>query len=76
MTSPVHVPSSCDLSDEDLERYMKGHVRDKAEVTRMEDHLVDCSACAERSEAIADYLCTLKETRQPLVRERAREAGR
>jgi hypothetical protein len=56
-----HPPNSCEFSDEDLERYLMGHIRDKAEVTWMEDHLLGCPACAERSEIIADYICTMKE---------------
>ena len=36
-----------------------GHVRDEVEVTRMEIHSPGCPACAERSESIADYICTM-----------------
>jgi anti-sigma factor RsiW len=75
---PLHadVSDSCQLSDDDLERYLLGHVRDKAEVTRMEEHLLVCPACAERSEAIADYIRTMKEALRQFEREFAREARR
>jgi hypothetical protein len=53
-----------------------GRVRDKAEVTRMEDHLLGCPACAKRSLVISDYICTMKEALRQFEREFTSEAHR
>lgn len=37
----------------------------------MEDHLLGCPSCVERSEAIADYICTIKEALRRFEREDA-----
>ena len=76
MLPHTHTSLSCELSDEDLERYLMGHVRDEAVLTRMEDHLLGCPSCAERSEAIADYICTMKEALRQFERESSIDASR
>jgi hypothetical protein len=61
MTRHADNSSLCELSDEDLERHLMGHVPDKAELTQMEEHLIGCWACAKRSEALADYIAMMRD---------------
>jgi hypothetical protein len=42
------------LSDDDLERYHLGMVKDD-ELAALEEHYLGCSPCAERAEEAADY---------------------
>lgn len=44
------------ISDHDLERYHLGMVKDEHELTSLEEHLLGCGACADRAEAVADYV--------------------
>ena len=44
------------LSDDDLERYAMGAVKDEAELAAPEEHLLACSQCIERAEATDRYV--------------------
>ena len=44
------------ISDHDLERYYLGMVTDESELAPLEDHLLACPACAQRSEETQDYV--------------------
>lgn len=70
MTRHAHL-ASCELSDEDLERYLMGRIQAGAELAQMEEHLITCPACAERAQAMADYIATMREALRRLEREDA-----
>ena len=44
------------ICDHDLERYHLGMVKDEAELTALEEHLLWCGACVDRTEAAAQYV--------------------
>ena len=44
------------ICDHDLERYHLGMVKDEAELTALEEHLIWCGACVDRAEASAGYV--------------------
>src|ERR1039458_8604481 len=44
------------ITDHDLERYHLGMIVEETELASLEEHLLACSACAERAEATADYI--------------------
>ena len=44
------------ICDHDLERYDLGMVKDEAELTAAEKHLLWCGACVDRAEASARYV--------------------
>ena len=66
-TGHAHTFTSCDLSDEELERFLMGCVMDKAELSRMEEHLAHCPAWTKRAEWLADNICTMKEAQRLLA---------
>ena len=47
------------LSDEDLERYHLGMVRD-TELTTLEEHVIACGYCAKRAAEAAAYVDTMR----------------
>ena len=48
------------ISDHDLERYHLGKVIQEGELRPLEEHLLTCQACAERAEATANYIDTMR----------------
>jgi anti-sigma factor RsiW len=38
------------ISDDDLERYCLGRIKDQAELAPLEEHLLACPTCVERAE--------------------------
>lgn len=48
------------ISDHDLERYHLGMVVDEAELAPLEEHLLCCPKCVERSEECADYVDAMR----------------
>jgi hypothetical protein len=44
------------IDNHDLDRYHLGMVKDEAELTALEAHLLWCPACVKRAEEAADYL--------------------
>ncbi len=48
------------ISDHDLERYHLGMVVDEEELGPFEEHLLACSECAERAEASAVSVDTMR----------------
>ena len=48
------------ISNEDLERYCLGWIKDEAELAPIEEHLLACSECVERAEqeqCVLDLMC-------------------
>jgi hypothetical protein len=48
------------VSDEDLERYYLGMVKDESELTPLEEHLLACPQCVARAEASQDYVDAIR----------------
>ena len=48
------------ISDHDLECYHLGMIRDEAELTPFEEHLLSCAECAERAEETAESVDTIR----------------
>ena len=48
------------VTDHDLERYHLGMIVEEAELAVLEEHLLACSACAERAQATADYIDAMR----------------
>jgi hypothetical protein len=48
------------ITDNDLERYHLGMVRDEAELAPLEEHLLACPRCVERAEESADYVDVIR----------------
>ena len=48
------------VTDHDLERYHLGMIVEETELAALEEHLLACSACAERSQATADYIDAMR----------------
>jgi hypothetical protein len=48
------------ISDDDLERFILGMVKDEAELERLEQHLLVCAECIERAEQSRKYVLTMK----------------
>jgi hypothetical protein len=44
------------ISEHDLERYYLGMIKDEAELAPLEEHLLWCSKCIERAEAVDSYV--------------------
>jgi hypothetical protein len=38
------------ISNDDLERYLLGMVKDEAKLAQLEEHLLVCAACIERAD--------------------------
>jgi len=66
MTDAAHI------SDDDLERYAMGAVKDKGELAALEGHLLVCGQCIEGAERNEAYLKTI---RAALERRLARGKG-
>lgn len=76
MSQYTRISPPCEFSDEDLERYLMGRVRNKRDLTQVENHMIDCGACAHRADAIADYIHTMKEALRQVDGECSRDPGR
>lgn len=48
------------ISDDDLERYVLGMVKDEAELEPLEQHLLVCAECIDRAEETFHYVGTMK----------------
>jgi anti-sigma factor RsiW len=48
------------VTDHDLERYHLGMIVEETELAALEEHLLACSACAERAQAAADYIDAMR----------------
>ena len=48
------------VTDHDLERYHLGMIVEETELALLEEHLLACSACAERAQAMADYIDAMR----------------
>ena len=48
------------ITDHDLERYHLGMIVEETELAALEEHLLGCSACAERAQATADYIDAMR----------------
>ena len=49
------------ITDHDLERYHLGMIVEETELAPLEEHLLACSACAERAEATANYIDLIRQ---------------
>ena len=54
--APVGLNGMSHLSDEDLECYHLGMIRDEAELAPFEEHLLACGHCTTRAAEVADYV--------------------
>ncbi len=54
------MPSLEHISDEDLERYHLGMVRDELERAHIRGHLLLCSECANRAKNTANYVNAMR----------------
>ena len=52
---------STHISDNSLELYLLGHIPDEVELARVEEHVIACTACRMRAEAMTDYITTMKD---------------
>jgi anti-sigma factor RsiW len=48
------------ISDEDLERYHLGMVKDEAALAPLEEHLLACPQCVTRAEASQNYVGAIR----------------
>jgi anti-sigma factor RsiW len=48
------------VTDHDLERYHLGMIVEETELAALEEHLLACSACAERAQATANYIDAMR----------------
>ena len=48
------------ISDDDLERYAMGAVKDEGELAALEEHLLVCGQCIERAEKTEGYIETMR----------------
>ena len=48
------------ISDDDLERYAMGTVKDEGELARLEEHLLVCGQCVDRAEKNEAYVKTIR----------------
>ena len=53
------VSLSCDLSDDELERYVLGRTATGEELMQVEQHLVSCPVCADRADMMTDSIAAL-----------------
>ena len=60
------------LSDDNLERYAMGAVKDAGELAALEEHLLACGWCIDRAENTEGYIGTM---RAALGRLQARRDG-
>jgi hypothetical protein len=54
------MPDDDHISDEDLERYPLGMVKDETELAPLEEHLLVCAACIERADETRQYVGTMR----------------
>jgi len=55
-------------SEDDLERYAMGVLRDQYELASLEEHLLACPTCVARTEALEDYVWKIRPSlRQSLI---------
>jgi hypothetical protein len=59
---PMHQKSMdwIHVSDHDLERYYLGMVTTEGELAALEEHILACSPCVERAEAVQDYVDAIR----------------
>jgi len=48
------------ISDEALERYVMGAVKDEGQLAAMEEHLLVCAQCIGRADEAQEYVGTMK----------------
>ena len=48
------------IDDHDLERYHLGMVKEEAELAALEEHLLWCGPCVDRTEAASQYVDTVR----------------
>jgi hypothetical protein len=48
------------ISDDDLERYYLGMIKDEAELAPLEEHLLWCHECVDRAEAAEAFVDAIR----------------
>jgi len=48
------------ISEHDLERLMLGMVKDEGELERVEEHLLVCAECIDRTDEAREYIQTMR----------------
>ena len=56
----THMPDTSHISDDDLDRYATGVVRDEQELVALEEHLMLCAKCRRRATQIRQILAKAK----------------
>lgn len=64
MLQNSHTSISPELTDEDLEHYLLGRIKDQGELNRIESHLRGCLDCADRIQEMSDSVFALIEALQ------------
>jgi len=54
------MPDGSHLSDDDLERYAMGAVKDEGELAALEGHLLVCGQCIQRAEREQENIKTIR----------------
>ncbi len=68
------MPDGSHLSDDDLERYAMGAVKDEGELAALEEHLLVCGWCIERAEQSDRYIETMRAALRRLQAKRKKGA--
>jgi hypothetical protein len=55
MSPPQHIPY------DELELHLMGWILDKEQSARVEEHMIGCSDCFERAEAMGEHIATVKD---------------
>jgi hypothetical protein len=48
------------ISDDDLERYYLGMIKDEGELAPLEEHLLICPECVDRADEAQDYVDAMR----------------
>ena len=68
------MPDSGHVSDDDLERYAMGAVKDEGELAALEGHLLVCGWCIERAEKTDGYIEAMRTALRRIQAKRKRGA--
>jgi hypothetical protein len=62
------------ISDDDLERYVMGAVKDEGELAALEGHLLVCGQCIDRADEAREYVGTMMAALSASAKVRSRAA--
>ena len=60
LIAKIHAKIHGHIDDHDLERYHLGVVKEEAELAALEEHLLWCGPCVDRTEAASQYVDTVR----------------